>query len=313
MFQLIETSRKSTVLGRPSSPCLSRNHTINLTAGCPFECRYCYAQSYRHNPGRGKVVFYADSLDLLRQELPRKRRKPQVVFFSTACEPFIPHQRIRRALYGVMELLLENSIFLLISTKSRVPSEFLRLFARRPDLVCVEVGLTTVDDRVRRVFEPNAAPVAQRLENLRRLTEYGIQAVAKMDPLIPELTDTNESFTSLCRAVQKEGVGHAAASYLFLRPGNLDRMNVQMAGWSFQDVERRLYIKRIERRGGYGAIRIAATDYKRERLQRLKEITGAHGIELRLCRCKNPDVTNQLCHLQPPKHTTLSPQRNLFD
>ena len=212
-----------------------------------------------------------------------------------------------------MELLLENSIFLLISTKSRIPSEFIKLFARHPALVDVEIGLTTVSDSVRKVLEPRAYPVAQRLLNLRRLAEHGVPAGAKMDPLIPELTDTDSSFTSLCNALEEVGVRRAAASYLFLRPTNLNRMNVQVGEWSFQEMAERLYTDRIERFFGRADVRIAATDYKRERLERLRQICASHGIGLKLCRCKNPDVTTELCHPEPPKHPSTLFQEELFE
>ena len=53
MAQVTDVERKSDVLKRPSLPCLSEYHTINLAAGCPYKCRYCYAQSFRSNPGQG--------------------------------------------------------------------------------------------------------------------------------------------------------------------------------------------------------------------------------------------------------------------
>ena len=86
MGAVIAVERKTNVLRHPGLPCMAHHYTINLTAGCPFECRYCYAQSFRHNPGPGKVLFYANSLELLRRELPRKRTKPRLVYFSSGCE-----------------------------------------------------------------------------------------------------------------------------------------------------------------------------------------------------------------------------------
>lgn len=171
MAGIIIGERKPPVLKHPSLPCLSRYHTINLTAGCPYGCRYCYAQAFRSNPGRGKVVFYANTFELLRRELPRKRKQPQLVYFSTACEPFVPHRKILSCLYRVMELLLDRDIFVLISTKSRIPPEFLELFQDYPGRVHVQVGMTTSDDRVRRLVEPHAAAVALRLEALQALID----------------------------------------------------------------------------------------------------------------------------------------------
>jgi DNA repair photolyase len=312
MAEIIEIERKSNVLKRPSLPCLSTFHTINLMAGCPYECRYCYAQSFRSHPGRGKVIFYANTLELLSRELPRKHKKPELVYFSTACEPFAPDERILASLYRIMELLLNHSIFLLISTKSRIPQEFLDLFAGNPGRVHVQVGLTTTDDHIRNLLEPNAAAVKERLATLRALIDHGVRTEVRMDPLMPELTDTDKSFERLCREIACCGVRNATASYLFLRRANHERLAVELGGWSFPEMSKRLYTQRIKEYCGGGTIRIATSTYRRKKYGQLKRIAAEHGIHLTLCRCKNPDLTDECCHPHPPTRQFSPTQETLF-
>ena len=157
-LRVVPVERRSAVLRHPGLPCLARDYTINLTAGCPHECCYCYAQSFIQHPGWGEVRFYANSLELLRREMLRRRERPRLVFFSTACEPFVPHEDVLSCLYGIMELLLAHGVFLLISTKRPPPARFVKLFAAHAGLVCVQVGLTTLDDGIRRLLEPRAPP-----------------------------------------------------------------------------------------------------------------------------------------------------------
>lgn len=312
MAEIIEVERKSNVLSHPTLPCLSDHYTINLMAGCPFECRYCYAQSFRSHPGRGKVLFYANTLDLLRRELPRKRKKPEQVYFSTACEPFAPFKRNLESLYEVMKLLLNSSVFLLISTKSRIPERFLKLFAHYHDLVHVQVGLTTVDDRVRQVLEPNAAPVKERLANIKDLTALDLRAEVRADPLIPELTDTEESFVRLCEEIARCGIEKAAASYLFLRGLNYRRLAVTLGDWSFPEMSKRLYVHKIEEYCGGGTIRIPVPEYRAKKYADLKSIANDSGIHLSLCRCKNPDLALECCHPSPPATQGNPEQAALF-
>ena len=106
-----------------------------------------------------------------------------------------------------MELLLSQTVFVLISTKSRIPDRFLDLFAEHKDLVHVQVGLTTTDDRIRRLLEPNSASVDQRLQVLGALVERGVRTDVRVDPLTPGLTDTETSFKDLCRAKDIFGSG----------------------------------------------------------------------------------------------------------
>lgn len=311
MAEVIRLNRQSGVLHHPTLPCLSSDYTINLTAGCSNLCRYCYAQSFRHHPGAGKIVFYANTLERLKLELPRKRNKPRRVYFSTGCEPFQPFPRILDDLYGIMELLLESGVALLVSTKSVIPDRFLPLFERHPGMVQVQVGLTTTDDAVRHLMEPEAAAATERLGNMRRLEDHGVDVEARMDPLIPALTDTTESFDALCQAVAATGVNTASASYMFLRLDDFPALDVTHGDWSFREMKARYYTHRLEQYCGSRAVRVAEPGYRAERYEALRAIAETQGIKLRLCGCKNPDITPACCH-PPLSSTSKSNQGTLF-
>jgi len=258
------------------------------------------------------VVFYTNTADLLRAELPRKRVKPALVYFSTACEPFMPYKPILDSLYKVMELLLDHGVYLLISTKSRIPGEFLQLFAGHPGRVHVQVGLTTICDDVRRLLEPKAAAVEERIAMLRDLISHGVRTEVRIDPLIPELTDTEESFGSLCTEISRSGAKQAVASYLFLRRANYGGLAVRYRDWSFLEMLKRLYTHKIEDYCGGTSIRIPASTYRQNKYERLKAIAGDHGLTLSLCGCKNPDLTFDCCHPALPTSTHQPEQEELF-
>lgn len=315
MAELIRVERKGDVLGRPALPCLAPYHTVNLTAGCPYECRYCYAQSFRSYPGRGKVKFYANTLESLAKSLPRKKRPPELVYFSTACEPFMPFDEILDCLYGCMELLLKAGSRLLISTKARIPERFIELFARHPGLPHVQMGVTTADDGIRRLMEPDAGSVPDRLETLRALKNAGVACEIRMDPLIPELTDDAGRFDETMRAVAAHGVDRGVMSYLFLRRGNRRRLAVTHGDWSFPEMSGRVFTQVVENYCGNNDIQIPATEYRRAKYAELQAIGRRHGVTLGLCACKNPDVAEACCHPLPDKKKTEAPrhaQRTLF-
>jgi len=313
MAEIILSERKPPVLKHPSLHCISRYHTINLTAGCPYGCRYCYAQGFRSNPGRGKVVFYSNTLELLRRELPRKRTRPELIYFSTACEPFIPDRRILDCQYGIMELLLKHSVFLLILTKSRIPARFLDLFSDYPKLVHVQVGLTTINDDVRRFLEPDAAPVTERLGSLEALIRRKVTAEVRADPLVPGLTDTDDSLAALFRAGAESGARRAVASYLFVRPSNVGSMTADYCTWSFREMVRDIYTAQLSEYCSGGPVRLPRATYRRKSYARLKRIADRFGITVELCGCKNPDITSECCHPGPPESDVSQTQLQLFD
>lgn len=300
------------MLRHPMLPCLSRYHTINLFSGCPNACWYCYAQSFESHPGWGRVIYYDNTLDSLRKELPRKRRRPELVYFSTACEPFIPYGFILNDLFTIMKLLLDEGIFLLISTKSEIPERFISLFAHYPGKVHVQVGMTTIQESIRHFLEPNTASVSVRLNNLRKLVQQDVRVDLRMDPLVPELTDTEESFAALLGEASNQGVEHTVASYMFLRPSINIPLSLSFNEWSFRKIARTYYTHRIEDYCGSGIISVVPPAYRREKFEQLKMTAGEYGISLNLCRCKNGDITAECCHPQLPHYEPQSAQTTLF-
>ncbi|MCD6385707.1 radical SAM protein [Candidatus Sumerlaeota bacterium] len=298
-LRIVAIKRRGRVLRHPLLPCLARYHTLNLTAGCPNECFYCYSQSYEFVPSWGTVAYYENTLERLRAELPRMKKKPELVYFSTYSEPFLPIEQILSAQFEIMKMLLEQKVRVLISTKGKIPHRFVSLFAEYPGMVHVQVGITTVNDRVRELIEPNASSVDERLDNLKRLRGSGVSVEARIDPLIPGLTDGNESLDSLMREIVKCGVRDAVASYLFLRWGIYPTKEIAYGDWSFRKM-RRLYTLKVTDYCGNGIIWLPPTEYRRERYQTLKKIAGSYGVRIKLCRCKNRDLTDECCHPVPP-------------
>ena len=76
--RVVRWQRRAEVLTQPNLPCLAGYYALNVTAGCPNECHYCYAQTYAHHPGWGTVAFYGNLLPRLREELPQMKEKPRL-------------------------------------------------------------------------------------------------------------------------------------------------------------------------------------------------------------------------------------------
>ncbi len=313
-LKVVAWQRRAEVLTRPKLPCLSAFHTINLSAGCPNECRYCYAQSYAHHPGWGTVAYYANAREKLVQELVHLRRSPRLVYFSTASEPFLPAPRVLEEMHSIMATLLQTGAALLISTKGIIPDRFIELFNQHPGKVLVQVGITTVDENARQLIEPRAAFVSQRLDNLKRLCASGIGAEARLDPLIPGLTDTDDNFRSLIAALAGVNVHQAVTSFLFLRWGIDFSNDLSLADWSARKM-RRLYTHKVTDYCGGGTIWLPESLYRAERIKSLESIGIENGITIKLCRCKNSDLPQaQCCHPTESLIETSDhdPQLNLF-
>lgn len=298
MATVIRASRRSAVLTPSGLACLSSLPTINLTAGCLHNCAYCYTRSYRNYPGEEKIVLYDDTLERLRHELRSGRARPPAVYFSPSSDLFQPASEVLEAARAVIEFLLGQGIGVAFLTKGEIPDETLDLLMGHSDLVQAQIGLTTLEEDVVRIFEPNAASPRTRLWQLHSLVAGGVAAAARLDPILPGLTDTPEALHRLFAAMAQVGVTRAAAGVLFLRPGILywlqKRVPAEMLRPLLPQYGRE---EQALMRGAAYPIHNLSLERRHEIFSRVEEAAAQHGIKIDICACKNPDIAQGSCHI----------------
>ncbi|MGD0655312.1 MAG: radical SAM protein [Thermoguttaceae bacterium] len=316
MVEVIHVERKSAVLTPSSLACLAHVPTVNLTAGCAHECRYCYARGYQTHPGEGKVRFYTNTLAKLREEMRRKRKNPAMVYFSPSSDPFQPIPEVLKMTYDVFRFLLESAIGVAFVTKGRIPESHRNLLAAHAPLVQGRVGLITLDPEIAAAFEPRAAMPEVRLAQAAELIGAGIPVEARLDPILPGVTDGTDCFKPLCAALACIGVRRIAASVLFLRPAVIGSLR--------RHIEDKLMLNRMldyfagsERLAIHAAgSRVLALPAlaRVEIMERLKSIAHRYGLEVLVCACKNPDISSGSCHISGrwPPAVRGSSQLGLF-
>ena len=299
MVEVVRTKRKSPVLTPSSIPCLSQLPTINITQGCSLGCTYCYIQGYSHHPGPDRVVLFENTAELVRDELKRRRRLPSRVYFSPSSDAFQYLPEVQEVSFQTMSVLLDAEIEVSFLTKGFVEDRFIRLFAERPQLVFAQVGITTLQMNLWKLFEPRTAPPHKRIACLRALTEVGVTTTARLDPLFPDVTDTEENLTPLFQSLRETGIRDAAASYLFLRPpfaanvteqvNRLSATAAEPVPWEYQRFAT-----------GCGGGRMIASEDRAKRFARLVSIGQRFDIRITACRCKNPELASETCQIAGP-------------
>ena len=299
MTQVIPIERKSAVLTPSSLACLSHVPTVNLTAGCAHECRYCYARGYLTHPGEGKVTFYTNTLAKLREELRRKRKKPTTVYFSPSSDPFQPVPEVLSMAYDVFRFLLESEVGVSFVTKGQIPERHRSLLADHAPLVQARIGLITLDPAVAAAFEPGAATPEVRLSQVAELIGANIPVQARLDPILPGVTDDADCLEPLCAALAGIGVRKIAASVLFLRPaviGSL-RRHVEDEVMLNRMLDRFASAEPLAIHADNSRVRALPTGARLEIMERLKSIARRRGLEILVCACKNPDISSGSCHI----------------
>jgi len=105
-----------------------------------------------------------------------------------------------------------------VQTRSPLVLRDLDLLAAAPSLD-VTVTVTTADDRVRRLFEPQAPPVTARLRALARLHRAGVRTVAMIAPLLPGAERLPEALAGLVDEVLVDRLNYHYADRVYARHG----------------------------------------------------------------------------------------------
>jgi len=196
------------------------DYAINPYLGCEHGCLYCYARfMLRHVSSDmewGEFVYVKINAPyVLMKEVRRARRG--LVLFSSVTDPYQPIEERYELTRKLLEILAHRDFFLIILTKSGLvvrDLDILRKFSR------VEVGLTivTLDECVRKVFEPRAPPIRERLKALSEVKQVGLRTYAFLGPLLPIFSE--ESLKDLFEEFKEVGVDRVIVDKLNIKSGN---------------------------------------------------------------------------------------------
>jgi DNA repair photolyase len=163
------------------------DYVINPYVGCQHGCSYCYARFMKRFSGHLEPWgLFADvkinAPELLRKEITKKKRGR--VWMSGVCDPYQPLEVKYELTRRCLEILAANEWPVTIQTRSPLVLRDLDILKGARDL---EAGLsvTTADDKIRRLFEPYATSVEDRLDTLEELHQNGIRTYAMIAPVLP--------------------------------------------------------------------------------------------------------------------------------
>lgn len=188
---------------------LSSHNGMNIYRGCQHGCIYCDARSdcYQMNHVFEDIEVKENALQLLERALKTKR-KPCMIGFGAMSDPYIPLERELQMTRGALELIDRYGFGVAIQTKSvdiLRDLELLKSIHSRTKAV-VQITLTTYDDRLCRLIEPNVATTAQRIAALQAFQKAGIPTVVWLCPILPFLNDTEENIRSILDDCIRTGV-----------------------------------------------------------------------------------------------------------
>jgi DNA repair photolyase len=244
------------------------DYALNPYVGCAHGCVYCYAVFMKRFTGHDEdwgtfVDVRVNAPEVLSHQL--RRAKLGNISLGTVTDAYQPLEREYGVTRGCLEALLGRPFPISILTKSALVLRDLDLLKKLKD-VEVAFTITTLDEEVRRRFEPAASPIVARLKALRAISEEGIPTWAFCGPLLPGITDDDESLDALFAELKRAGVGYVL----------VDSLNLRGAVWGRLSRVLRAHYPRLM--NAYQELANDRRPYHAALIERSRRLAAKHGL-----------------------------------
>lgn len=197
------------------------DYVINPYTGCQHACSYCYARFMKRFTGHKEpwgqfVDVKLNAPDLLRIELSKKKRGS--VWISGVCDPYQPLERKYRLTRKCLEILSQHDWPVIVQTRSPLVLRDLDILRLGRDF---EVGLSiaTADDSIRKLFEPAAPPIPDRIRALDELHRAGIRTYAMIAPILPGAASLAKLLKGKVDSVTVDRMNYHHADWVYRKYG----------------------------------------------------------------------------------------------
>ena len=212
---------------------LSARNGMNLYRGCQHGCIYCDARSlcYQMDHVFEDIAVKENAISLLETALKAKR-KPCMIGTGAMSDPYMPLEAELQMTRKALELIDKYGFGVAIQTKSAGilrDMDLLKRINSRTKAV-VQMTLTTWDESLCRMVEPNVSTTAERVAALRQFRDAGIPTVVWLSPILPFINDTPENILKILEACRDAGVKGILnfGMGLTLRDGNREYFYAQL-------------------------------------------------------------------------------------
>ena len=281
---------------------LSSSNGMNIYRGCTHGCIYCDSRSrcYQMDFPFEDVEVKSNATALLEKAL-RSKRKKCMIGTGAMTDPYMHCEEKLQNMRKCLELIEEYGFGVAVQTKSDRILRDLDLLKKinEKTKAVVQMTLTTYNEELCRILEPNVCTTRRRFEVLKIMRDNGIPTVVWLDPILPYINDTEENLRgvlSYCIEAKVRGI-ICFGMGLTLREGNREyfyrKLDEHFPGL------KEVYQKK------YGQAYEINSDHNSQLMKIFRETCAENGIE--------PDVNKNFAYLHEFEDKLAGKQMSLFD
>lgn len=261
---------------------LSAKNGMNIYRSCTHGCIYCDSRSrcYQINHDFEDIEVKINAPKLLEDSL-RKKRKKCMVATGAMCDPYIHLEENIRNTRKCLEIINTYGFGLSIQTKSaRILKDLDLLKDINEKTKCVvQMTLTTYDEDLCKIIEPNVSTTKERFEVLKVMRDNGIPTVVWLSPILPFINDTEENIRGILNYCVEAKV-HGIICFgmgVTMRDGNREyfykKLDEYFPGMKYRYIER------------YGYSYELTSDNNKKLMKIVREVCASNDILFEVDQC----------------------------
>ena len=181
---------------------LSAQNGMNIYRGCTHGCIYCDSRSvcYGMKHDFEDIEVKQNAPELLERTLKSKRKRC-MIGTGAMSDPYNHFEKELKLTRRCIEIIERYEFGLAVQTKSnRILRDLDLLRTLNEKAKCVvQMTLTTYDEKLCKIVEPNVSTTKERFDALMKFKEAGIPTIVWISPILPFINDTEENLKGLLK------------------------------------------------------------------------------------------------------------------
>lgn len=186
--------------GKEAKTLLSAQNGMNIYRGCTHGCIYCDSRSrcYQMNFPFEDVEVKTNAVELLERAL-RGKRKKCMIGTGAMTDPYMHCEEKLQNMRKCLTLIEQYGFGVAVQTKSDRILRDIDLLKKINDKTkaVVQITMTTYDEELCKIIEPNVCTTKRRAEVLNIMRDNGIPTIVWLNPILPYINDTEENIRGI--------------------------------------------------------------------------------------------------------------------
>jgi DNA repair photolyase len=211
--------------------------------------------------------------------IPRLKRevaklKGEVISIANSSDPYPNLEAKAGLMRKCLEILSQHNCKVQVITKASLVTRDIDLLKKVPSMVSLTI--TTEDDNMAKLIEPNAPSSTERLKTAETLIKKGVPTSVRIDPVIPFVNDTPENLIETLASI---GVKHVTSSTYKVKPDNWQRFSRVLSKTA--EKLKPLYFEKGEKMSGYIYL---PRDWRLKLMNAIRAEAEKNGMKFGTCR-----------------------------